>query len=90
VGEPDRTDRERNVDVDHSRPLPTGVIVAVVVLVAAPVVALLLVGTYAKEDPRLWGFPFFYWYQLLWVFIASACTWIAYVLIRNARRGGDR
>ena len=43
-----------------------------------------------KEDPRLWGFPFFYWYQLLWVFIASGCTYLAYRLVHNARRGGDR
>jgi hypothetical protein len=49
-----------------------------------------LVGTYATEGPKLWGFPFFYWYQLLWVFIASGCTYLAYVLVHNARRGGDR
>jgi hypothetical protein len=66
------------------------VIVAVAVLILAPIVALMLVGTYANEGPRLWGFPFFYWYQLLWVFIASGCTYLAYVLVHNARRGGDR
>jgi Protein of unknown function (DUF3311) len=82
VAEPDRTDR--------SRPLPTGVKVAVAILVLAPIVALLWVGSYAKDGPRLWGFPFFYWYQLMWVFIASACTYGAYLLINNARRGGDR
>jgi hypothetical protein len=48
------------------------------------------VGSYAQEDPRLWGFPFFYWYQLLWVFIASGCTYLAYRLVHNARHGGDR
>ena len=37
---------------------------------------------------KLWGFPFFYWYQLLWVFIASGCTYLAYRLVHNARRGG--
>jgi hypothetical protein len=90
VAEPDRTERERDVPPAQARQLPTGVIVAVAVLVLAPIVALLLVGTYAKDGPRLWGFPFFYWYQLLWVFIASGCTWLAYVLISNARRGGER
>jgi hypothetical protein len=89
VAEPDRTDREQ-LPLDRRRQLPTGVILAVAVLVLVPIVALMWVGSYAKEDPKLWGFPFFYWYQLLWVFIASACTWLAYVLIRNARRGGDR
>ncbi|HEY6748401.1 MAG TPA: DUF3311 domain-containing protein [Mycobacteriales bacterium] len=80
MAEPDRTDRGRQ--------LPTGVIAAVAILVLAPIVALLWVGSYAKAEPRLWGFPFFYWYQFMWVFIASACTWLAYILIRNARRGG--
>ncbi len=79
MAEPDRTDRAH---------LPTGVKVAVAILVLAPLVALLWVGSYAKDGPRLWGFPFFYWYQLLWVFIASGCTTIAYFLINNARRGG--
>jgi hypothetical protein len=90
VAEPDRTDRERELSPDRTRPLPTGVLVAVAVLVLAPIVALMWVGSYAKEDPKLWGFPFFYWYQLMWVFIASGCTWLGFVLIRNARRGGDR
>jgi hypothetical protein len=90
VAEPDRTDRERELLPDRTRPLPPGVIVAVAVLVLAPIVALMLVGTYANEGPRLWGFPFFYWYQLLWVFIASGCTYLAYRLVHYARRGGDR
>jgi hypothetical protein len=84
VAEPDRTERGQK--------LPPGVVAAVAVLILAPLVALLWVGSYAKEDPKLWGFPFFYWYQFLWVFIASACTWVAYMLLHNARRnqGGDR
>jgi membrane protein implicated in regulation of membrane protease activity len=64
--------------------------VAVAILVLAPIVALMWVGSYAKDGPRLWGFPFFYWYQLMWVFIASGCTYLAYRLVHNARRGGDR
>jgi hypothetical protein len=59
-------------------------------LLLIAIVAPLWVWFYAKATPKLWGFPFFYWYQLMWVFIASACTWLAWVLVRNARRGGDR
>jgi len=81
VAEPDRTDRGWK--------LPPGVLAAVTVLILAPLVALLWVGSYAKRGPELWGFPFFYWYQFLWVFIASACTWLAYQLVTRARRGGD-
>jgi hypothetical protein len=65
--------------------LPTGVMVACAVLVLLPIVALLWVGTYARRGPELWGFPFFYWYQFLWVFLASLCTWSAYQLISRAR-----
>ena len=57
------------------------------VLLAAAVVVPLLVPTYAKEDPRLWGFPFFYWYQLLWVFISAILVSICYrLVIREERR----
>ena len=50
-----------------------------------PVIALMLVNTYAKKEPVLWGFPFFFWYQFLWVFLCSACTYAAYVIVRKAR-----
>ncbi len=63
------------------------VLAVVAVLLAAPFVALLSVGTYNSATPRLWGFPFFYWYQLLWVIIAAAATTVAYLLI--TRTGKD-
>ena len=59
-------------------------------LLLLPFIGLLWPPLYARVEPRLWGFPFFYWYQLLWVFIASGCTYLAYRLVHNARRGGDR
>ena len=49
-------------------------------------VALLWVSSYAKDSPRLLGFPFFYWYQFLWVLISAALTWMAYLLVRRAER----
>lgn len=63
------------------RKLSPTALVVVGLLLAAPLVALLWVGSYASEKPRLWGFPFFYWYQLLWVFIAAAGTTVAYLLV---------
>ena len=62
------------------------------VLLAIPIVALLWVSSYARETPRLWGFPFFFWYQFLWVFICAACTYAAHRLVLAARpsRNGDR
>lgn len=72
-----------------SRPprLSAGAAITAGVLLLVPLVALALVPTYSRETPRLWGFPFFYWYELLWVFLAPAFTWTAYLVIQRARRG---
>jgi hypothetical protein len=48
-------------------------------------VALLWVQSYAKVEPTLAGFPFFIWYQFLWVFLCAACTLAAYRIVRIAR-----
>ena len=55
------------------------------VLLAIPVVALLWVGSFAKVEPTLAGFPFFIWYQFLWVFLCAACTWAAHRVVHAAR-----
>lgn len=67
-------------------PRRTTAYVAAGILLAAPFVALLWVNSYAKDEPRLWGFPFFYWYQLMWVVITSALTYVAYRLVRGTER----
>ena len=51
------------------------------VLLAIPVVALLWVSSYAKRTPELWGFPFFYWYQLMLVFLSAILVSICYRLV---------
>ena len=53
------------------------------VLLAIAIVVPLLVSTYAKDKPRLWGFPFFYWYQLMWVFLSA-------ILVSISCAGGKR
>jgi hypothetical protein len=55
------------------------------VLLVAPFVALMWVPSYAKASPKLLDFPFFYWYQLLWVFIAAGLTYTAYLVIGRGR-----
>jgi membrane protein implicated in regulation of membrane protease activity len=55
------------------------------VLLAIPILALVWVPSYAKVDPELFGFPFFFWYQFVWVFICSGMTWTAYRLTLSAR-----
>lgn len=76
---------------DNRRPLGIGLIVVLAVCLGAPFVALLWVGSYTRVEPRLWGFPFFYWYQFLWVFLTAGLTYLAYRLLQSARgpRGGD-
>jgi hypothetical protein len=66
--------------------MPTTHLVLVIVLLALPVVALMWVSSYAKAEPTLWGFPFFFWYQFLWVFLAAICTSIAYQFVAKFRR----
>jgi hypothetical protein len=38
-------------------------------LLLLPYVGLLWLPFYARAEPGLWGLPFFYWYQFMWVFI---------------------
>ena len=74
------------------RHLPAPSLLLVAALLAAPLVALLWVSSYAKEEPRLFGFPFFYWYQFAWVFITAATTSIAFRIVQRheRRRRADR
>ena len=48
------------------------------ILFVLPFVAMLWVSSYNRLTPELFGFPFFYWYQLLWVIIAAALAGIIY------------
>jgi hypothetical protein len=38
----------------------------------------LYVPLYNSVEPTLFGFPFFYWFQLLWIFVSMAVTAIVY------------
>lgn len=49
----------------------------------APFVGILWVDSYARVEPALGGLPFFYWYQMLWVFVSAVLTFIAYKLVRR-------
>ena len=66
-------------------PANKGLLTLAAVLLAIPVIALLWVGSYAKAEPTFAGFPFFVWYQFLWVFITSAFTYSAYRIVLKAR-----
>jgi hypothetical protein len=55
-------------------------------LLAIPFIGLLWVPFYDRIEPTLFGFPFFYWYQLLWVPITALLIWIVY---RDGERRGE-
>lgn len=57
------------------------------VLLAAVLIGTLWVPFYNHLTPALGGFPFFYWYQLMWVPIVAILSGIAYLLSRLAKRG---
>ena len=54
-------------------------------LLLIPVAALIFPGVYNRETPALFGFPFFYWYQLAWVVLATAVLGIVYKLRKTNR-----
>ena len=43
-----------------------------------PYAGLLFPQIYARQSPVLLGFPFFYWYQFLWVILTSAILGMVY------------
>ncbi len=56
------------------------------ILLVLPFIGLLWVPLFNHERPSLFGFPFFYWYQFLWVPATSLLIWIVF---RNGRKNRD-
>jgi hypothetical protein len=67
---------------------PTKYLVAAIL--TAAIIVPLLVFSYDQIEPRLFGFPFFYWYQLAWVFLAAGCCAVSYALLQRERRAYER
>ena len=57
-----------------------------------PFIAVLWVPFYNCTDPMLFGIPFFYWYQLLWIpltaVVISAVYWFE-ITARTRSKGED-
>lgn len=60
--------------------------ILVAALLAPAVVLPLWVPLYDREDPTLFGFPFYYWFQFLLIVVAVALTVPAYVLAKGVDR----
>lgn len=53
-------------------------LILVHMLLLLPFVGLLWVPLYDRATPALFGFPFFYWYQLAWVPLTAMLIWIVW------------
>jgi hypothetical protein len=74
------------------RPILSPLRAVAAVCIIAPFVAILWIPTYNKTNPKLLGFPFFYWYQLLWVVITAVLMLVAVQAVKHdnaARRGAE-
>jgi len=69
-----------------SSPPSRGTWIGICVLLAPAVVLPLLVPLYDSEDPTLFGFPFYFWFQLALIPFAVVLTVIAYYLAKGADR----
>ncbi|WP_033291369.1 DUF3311 domain-containing protein [Amycolatopsis jejuensis] len=49
---------------------------------------ILVTPLYNFDEPRLFGLPFFYWFQLVFVIAGVVCTGIVYLATRKKRNGG--
>jgi hypothetical protein len=47
-------------------------------LLLLPFLALLYPPLYSHLTPRIFGIPFFYWYQAVWLVITAAITTVVY------------
>lgn len=55
-------------------------------LLVLPFIGLLWLPFYNQALPSFMGFPFFYWYQLLWVPVTALLIWFVY---RDGVRKGE-
>jgi hypothetical protein len=64
----------------------------VTVLLTVAIFGTLWVPLYARSMPELGPFPFFYWYQFIWVPLSAVILWICYLLLKTkpTRDAGPR
>ncbi len=60
-----------------------------IILLAIPFIVLLFgITLYNRSSPSLGGFPFFYWFQMLWIFLTALFTSIVY--LNERKENGDK
>lgn len=71
----------------HSAPARRriGAWVLVTILVLISVLGTLIVPIYTRSSPAWGAFPFFYWYQLIWVPVVAVLMAICYLLTTRGK-----
>jgi hypothetical protein len=69
-----------------ARRISPGLWTLILVVLLPAVVIPLWVPLYAKTDPTLWGFPFYFWFQFALILMSAALTLLAYALSQLAGR----
>ena len=55
-------------------------------MLVVPFIAILWVPFYASAQPEVFGIPYFYWYQFLWILISATLTAIVYFATHEPER----
>jgi uncharacterized RDD family membrane protein YckC len=60
----------------------------VTILVLVAIAGTLVVPIYARSAPKWGDFPFFYWYQLIWVPVVAVLAGLCYLLLKSGPTPG--
>ncbi|MGH3940449.1 MAG: DUF3311 domain-containing protein [Pseudonocardiaceae bacterium] len=58
-------------------------------LLLVPLIVL-VTPLYNAEEPRLFGFPYFYWLQFLFIPLGVLCVWVVYRMTGDTSGDADR
>jgi hypothetical protein len=61
---------------------PLSTVTAAILLLIA-VIGAFWVPFYARTTPKLGDFPFFYWFQLIWMPVVMVLCYLAYLLMKS-------
>ena len=67
---------------------PRNAVIAGILLLIA-VIGAFWVPIYARSAPKLGDFPFFYWFQLIWMPVVMVLCYLSYLLLRAQRAPRD-
>jgi len=48
-------------------------------LLILPALGLAFPAIYSRPTPEIFGFPFFYWYQIAWILLSAVLTAVVYL-----------